>query len=210
MNFNIIPLFDRRTQFGVGGDRRTSIISIAQEAPTVRQDWCPAHLRVAYEVSQRRVCATLGADRTSVRYRSSLPEDAACGHARVNRPPFAGGSGAAHAGQARRHHHEAHEAARLYREEGSRCADAAAANVRAAQATVELTARSQSALEAWTSYRIAVVLCDRCHSPPAICELLHARIARVNSEHRSMMQVVLHLLPRTGMPTAMRTITATS
>jgi hypothetical protein len=28
-----------------------------------------AHLRVAYEVSERRACSALGADRTSVRYR---------------------------------------------------------------------------------------------------------------------------------------------
>jgi putative transposase len=36
-----------------------------------------AHLRVAFEVSERRACSTLGADRTSVRYRSSRPDDAA-------------------------------------------------------------------------------------------------------------------------------------
>jgi hypothetical protein len=29
-----------------------------------------AHLQVAYEVSERRACSALGADRTSVRYRS--------------------------------------------------------------------------------------------------------------------------------------------
>jgi putative transposase len=35
-----------------------------------------AHLRVAYEVSERRACSTLGADRASVRYRSLRPDDA--------------------------------------------------------------------------------------------------------------------------------------
>jgi putative transposase len=35
-----------------------------------------AQLRVAYEVSERRACSALGADRTSVRYRSSRPDDA--------------------------------------------------------------------------------------------------------------------------------------
>ena len=34
-----------------------------------------AHLRVAYEVSERRACSALGADRTSVRYRVP-PDDA--------------------------------------------------------------------------------------------------------------------------------------
>lgn len=35
-----------------------------------------AHLRVAYEVSQRRACQVIGADRTSMRYRSVRPDDA--------------------------------------------------------------------------------------------------------------------------------------
>lgn len=35
-----------------------------------------AHLRVSYEVSQRRACRTIGADRTSMRYRSIRPDDA--------------------------------------------------------------------------------------------------------------------------------------
>jgi putative transposase len=35
-----------------------------------------AHLRIAFEVSERRACSTLGADRTSVRYRSRRPSDA--------------------------------------------------------------------------------------------------------------------------------------
>jgi putative transposase len=35
-----------------------------------------AQLRVAYEVSERRACSALGADRTSIRYRSSRPDDA--------------------------------------------------------------------------------------------------------------------------------------
>jgi putative transposase len=36
-----------------------------------------AQLRVAYEVSERRACSAVGADRTSIRYRSSRPDDAA-------------------------------------------------------------------------------------------------------------------------------------
>ncbi len=36
-----------------------------------------AHLCVAFEVSQRRACDVIGADRTSVRYRSVRPDDAA-------------------------------------------------------------------------------------------------------------------------------------
>ena len=36
-----------------------------------------AHLCVAYEVSQRRACRTIGADRRSMRYRSIRPDDAA-------------------------------------------------------------------------------------------------------------------------------------
>jgi len=35
------------------------------------------HLRAAYEVSERRACSALGTDRTSVRYRSRRPDDAA-------------------------------------------------------------------------------------------------------------------------------------
>ena len=36
-----------------------------------------AHLREAYEVSERRACKTLGADRSSVRYRTIKPDDTA-------------------------------------------------------------------------------------------------------------------------------------
>jgi putative transposase len=36
-----------------------------------------AHLQSAFEVSERRACAVVGADRTSHRYRSCRPEDAA-------------------------------------------------------------------------------------------------------------------------------------
>jgi putative transposase len=36
-----------------------------------------AHLRSFFEVSERRACAVLGVDRTSVRYRSGRPDDAA-------------------------------------------------------------------------------------------------------------------------------------
>ena len=34
-----------------------------------------AHLQVAYEVSQRRACQVISADRTSMRYRSVRPDD---------------------------------------------------------------------------------------------------------------------------------------
>ena len=44
--------------------------------PAARRE-AVAHLRVAYEVSERRACTALGADRTSIRYRSSRPDDAA-------------------------------------------------------------------------------------------------------------------------------------
>lgn len=44
--------------------------------PAARRE-AVAHLRVAYEVSERRACSALEADRTSVRYRSSRPDEAA-------------------------------------------------------------------------------------------------------------------------------------
>ncbi len=44
--------------------------------PAARRE-AVAHLRVAYEVSERRACSALEADRTTVRYRSSRPDDAA-------------------------------------------------------------------------------------------------------------------------------------
>ena len=43
--------------------------------PAARRE-AVAHLRVAFEVSERRACSTLGADRTSIRYRSRRPDDA--------------------------------------------------------------------------------------------------------------------------------------
>jgi putative transposase len=43
--------------------------------PAARRD-AVAHLRVAFKVSERRGCSTLGADRTSIRYRSNRPDDA--------------------------------------------------------------------------------------------------------------------------------------
>jgi putative transposase len=43
--------------------------------PAVRRE-AAAQLRVAFEFSERRACSTLGADRTSVRYRSRRPDDA--------------------------------------------------------------------------------------------------------------------------------------
>jgi putative transposase len=44
--------------------------------PVARRE-AVAHLRAKFEVSERRACGALGADRTSVRYRSRRPEDAA-------------------------------------------------------------------------------------------------------------------------------------
>src|SRR6516164_4836781 len=43
--------------------------------PAARRE-AVAHLRLAFEVSERRACSTLGADRTSIRYRSIRPDDA--------------------------------------------------------------------------------------------------------------------------------------
>ena len=43
--------------------------------PAARRE-AVAHLRLAFEVSERRACSMLGADRTSVRYRSRRPPDA--------------------------------------------------------------------------------------------------------------------------------------
>src|ERR1051326_8573072 len=43
--------------------------------PAARRE-AVAHLQVAYEVSERRACSALGADRTSVRYRSRRADDA--------------------------------------------------------------------------------------------------------------------------------------
>jgi putative transposase len=44
--------------------------------PAARRE-AVAHLRIGYEVSERRACSALGTDRTSVRYRSRRPDDAA-------------------------------------------------------------------------------------------------------------------------------------
>ena len=43
--------------------------------PVARRD-AVAHARAAFSLSERRACAILGIDRTSVRYRSSRGEDA--------------------------------------------------------------------------------------------------------------------------------------
>ena len=53
------------------GYRRKKMVTPAARREAVAQ------LRVAYEVSERRACSAIGADRTSVRYRSSRPDDAA-------------------------------------------------------------------------------------------------------------------------------------
>src|SRR6266516_7754778 len=44
--------------------------------PAARRE-AVVHLRVAYEVSERRACSTLGSDRTSMRYCSRRPDEAA-------------------------------------------------------------------------------------------------------------------------------------
>ena len=44
--------------------------------PVARRE-AAAHLGQAYGVSQRRACQTIGADRTSIRYRSRRGDDAA-------------------------------------------------------------------------------------------------------------------------------------
>jgi putative transposase len=44
--------------------------------PAARRE-AVAHLCLAFEVSERRACSTLGADRTSIRYRSTRPDDTA-------------------------------------------------------------------------------------------------------------------------------------
>jgi putative transposase len=44
--------------------------------PAARRE-AVAQLRVAFEVSERRACSALGADRTSIRYRSGRPDDMA-------------------------------------------------------------------------------------------------------------------------------------
>ena len=44
-------------------------------APAAKRE-AVAHLREAHQVSERRVCAVLGVDRSSVRYRSVRPDDA--------------------------------------------------------------------------------------------------------------------------------------
>jgi putative transposase len=44
--------------------------------PAARRE-AVAHLRLAYQVSERRACLAIGTDRTSVRYRSRRPDDAA-------------------------------------------------------------------------------------------------------------------------------------
>lgn len=44
--------------------------------PAVRRE-AVAHLRSAYEMSERRACRTIGSDRTTIRYKSSRPDDVA-------------------------------------------------------------------------------------------------------------------------------------
>ena len=51
-----------------------------------------AHLCVEFEVSQRRACEVIGADRTSVRYLSRRPDDAPFERGCVSWPSYAGAS----------------------------------------------------------------------------------------------------------------------
>jgi len=44
--------------------------------PAVRRE-AVAHLKAAYEMSERRACRTIGSDRTTIRYKSSRPDDSA-------------------------------------------------------------------------------------------------------------------------------------
>jgi putative transposase len=44
--------------------------------PVARRE-AVAHLKVSFEVSERRACSALGADRSSIRYRSTRADDAA-------------------------------------------------------------------------------------------------------------------------------------
>jgi len=59
--------------------------------PAARRE-AVAHLRLAFEVSERRACSTLGADRTSIRYRSTRPETPRYEHGCASWRPFADGS----------------------------------------------------------------------------------------------------------------------
>src|SRR5215468_8687409 len=80
--------------------------------PAARRE-AVAHLRLAFEASERRACSTLGADRTSIRYRSMRPDDAAVrAPARTGRhSPTVRRSATACPAQTRRHHHKPQEAA---------------------------------------------------------------------------------------------------
>ena len=69
---------DHRDFAGAGGrgeDGRRVSQARGQQRAARRE--AVAHLRVAYEVSERRACSALEADRTTVRYHSSRPDDAA-------------------------------------------------------------------------------------------------------------------------------------
>src|SRR5262249_59235407 len=66
----------RTGQGDAQGDRCKKMVTPAARREAV------AHLRLAFEASERRACSTLGADRTSIRYRSIRPDDAA-GRARL-------------------------------------------------------------------------------------------------------------------------------
>jgi putative transposase len=88
--------------------------------PAARRE-AVAPLRVAFEVSERRACSALGADRTSVRYRSGRMMRR-LGHGCANWHPFAGGSVIGDckfcsSAQARGHHHDHKKLRRIYREE---------------------------------------------------------------------------------------------
>lgn len=52
------------------------MLSQKKVTPVARRE-AVVHLQTTYEVSERRACATIGADRKSVRYRSHRADDAA-------------------------------------------------------------------------------------------------------------------------------------
>ena len=81
--------------------------------PAARRE-AVAHLRSSFEVSERRACEALGADRTSVRYRSRRPDDAALRvrlRELARHPPPVRLSPPACSDPSRGHHHEPQEVA---------------------------------------------------------------------------------------------------
>ena len=72
---------------GAEGSARPKMVTPAARRTAV------AHLAEAYEMSERRACRVIAADRSSVRYRSQRPDDArACASACVRSRPSVGAS----------------------------------------------------------------------------------------------------------------------